>query len=113
MNEVITDIGASSVIMESQRPQNLPVFIQEIDNYLGQTFDAMTVIDQSFGKFSNFFLEQANEVLGDRDFDKLSKKEQEETFTFLAAALAIDGACAIVKGIKKDCRARKSETPAS
>lgn len=107
MNEVITDIGASSVIMESQRPQNLPVFIQEIDNYLGQTFDAMTVIDQSFGKFSNFFLEQANEVLGDRDFDKLSKKEQEETFTFLAAALAIDGACAIVKGIKKTVELEK------
>lgn len=76
-------------------------FIWEIDEYLGQTFDQMTQLDERFGKFSAFFLEQAGQVMGDRDFNKLSKDEQNLTAAYAYAALAVEGACAVVKGIKE------------
>ena len=76
-------------------------FIREIDEYLGQTFDQMTQLDERFGKFSRFFLEQAEEVVGDRDFNKMSKDEQNIAAAYAYAALAVEGACAVVKGIKE------------
>lgn len=85
----------------SQPRENLPKFIQEIDAFLGQTFDSMAVIDESYGKISSYFINLSNQVAGERDFDKLSKNEQKEAALYMAAALAVEGVCAVTKGIKE------------
>ena len=75
--------------------------IREIDVYLGQTFDAMSVIDESYGKISSFFVNMSNQVVGERDFNKLSENEQKEAMLYMAASLAVQGVCAVTKGIKE------------
>ena len=75
-------------------------FVREIDEYLAGIFDEMTQIDENYGKVSAFFTEHANQVVGDRDYEKLSKEEQKLATVYMAAALAVKGACAVVKGIK-------------
>ena len=76
-------------------------FVREIDEYLAGIFDEMTQIDENYGKVSAFFTEHANQVVGDRDYEKLSKEEQKLATVYMAAALAVKGACAVVKGIKE------------
>lgn len=76
-------------------------FIREIDEYLAGIFDEMTQIDENYGKFSAFFAEHANQVLGDRDYEKLSKENQKLAIVCMVAALAVKGACAVVKRIKE------------
>lgn len=76
-------------------------FIKEIDEYLGQTFDIMSQMDESYGKISIYFIEHANQVLGDRDYNKLSKDEQAFAEVSMAAALAVQVACVMVKGFKE------------
>lgn len=71
-------------------------FIKEIDEHLGQTFDVMSQMDESYGKVSTYFIEHANQVLDDRDYSKLSKDDQALTNVYMVAALAVQGACAIV-----------------
>ena len=80
---------------------DLPEFIREIDEYLAGIFDEMTQIDENYGKVSAFFAEHANQVVGDRDYEKLSKEEQKLATVYMAAALAVKGACTVVKGIKE------------
>ena len=75
-------------------------FVREIDEYLAGIFDEMTQIDENYGKVSAFFTEHANQVVGDRDYEKLSKEDQKLATVCMAAALAVKGACAVVKGIK-------------
>lgn len=76
-------------------------FICEIDEYLGQTFDMMTQIDETYGKISTYFIDHANQVVGDREYERLSKDEQTLANVYMVAALAVNGACAVVKGIKE------------
>lgn len=76
-------------------------FIREIDKYLGQTFDMMTQIDETYGKISTSFINHANQLVGDRDYERLSKDEQTFANVCMVAALAVNGACAVVKGIKE------------
>lgn len=76
-------------------------FVSEIDEYLARIFDEMTQVDETYGKVSRFFSEHAEQVLGDRDYDKLSKDEQSLANVYMAAAVAVNGACAVVKGIKE------------
>ncbi len=76
-------------------------FVSEIDEYLARIFDEMTQVDETYGKVSRFFTEHAEQVLGDRDYDKLSKDEQSLANVYMAAAVAVNGACAVVKGIKE------------
>lgn len=76
-------------------------FVREIDEYLAGIFDEMTQIDENYGKVSAFFSEHAEQVLGDRDYDKLSKDEQSLANVYMAAAVAVNGMCAVVKGIKE------------
>ena len=75
---------------------DLGEFIREIDEYLAGIFDEMTQIDENYGKVSAFFAEHANQVVGDRDYEKLSKEEQKLATVYMAAALAVKGACAVV-----------------
>lgn len=76
-------------------------FIREIDEYLAGIFDEMTQIDENYGKVSAFFAEHANQVVGVRDYEKLSKEDQKLATVYMAAALAVKGACTVVKGIKE------------
>lgn len=76
-------------------------FIREIDEYLGQTFDQMTQLDEAYSRISNVFINEAEKVLGDRDYAKLSQDEQKLTDVYVGVALAVQGACAVVKGIKE------------
>lgn len=97
----------SGIPAEQERTDVAPMhggpvkFVREIDEYLAQTFDEMTQIDETYGKVSTFFTEHANQVVGDRDYEKLSKEEQQLANVYMAAALAVNGACAVVKGIKE------------
>lgn len=91
---------AVKAVAERPRP-DVAKFVSEIDEYLGQTFDAMSVIDESYGKISSFFIEMADQRFGDTDFDKLSKNEQKEASLYMAAAIAVQGVCAVTKGIKE------------
>lgn len=79
---------------------DLGEFIREIDEYLGQTFDMMTQIDETYGKISTSFMNHANQLVGDRDYERLSKDEQTFANVCMVAALAVNGACAVVKGFK-------------
>lgn len=80
---------------------DLGEFIREIDEYLAGIFDEMTQIDENYGKVSAFFAEHANQVVGVRDYEKLSKEDQKLATVCMAAALAVKGACTVVKGIKE------------
>lgn len=80
---------------------NLPKAIREIDDYLSHTFDEMSVIDETYGKVSSFFASLAKNSVGDADYDQLSKNEQQEALLYMAAAIAVKGASAVIKGIKE------------
>lgn len=60
-------------------------FIRDIDEYLGQTFDMMTQIDEAYGKVSTYFIDHANLVVGDRDYERLSKEEQTLANVYMVA----------------------------
>lgn len=90
--------GGRDIVPQQGGPAN---FIKEIDEYLGQTFDVMSQMDESYGKVSTYFIEHANQVLGNRDYNRLSKDEQALTNVYMVAALAVQGACTIVRGIKE------------
>lgn len=76
-------------------------FIRDIDEYLGQTFDMMTQIDEAYGKVSTYFIDHANLVVGDRDYERLSTEEQTLANVYMVAALAVSGANAVIRGIKE------------
>lgn len=73
--------------------------VREIDEYLAKTFDMMIKIDETYGKMAAFFTDHANQVLGNRDYEQLSKDEQSLANVYMMAALAVSGACAVVKGV--------------
>lgn len=100
-------MGKSEMPAVAERKDVVPVqgdfveFIREIDEYLAGIFDEMTQIDENYGKVSAFFAEHANQVVGVRDYEKLSKEDQKLATVYMAAALAVKGACTVVKGIKE------------
>lgn len=100
---VVVEVANGNIVMESQAAGSavLPAVIREIDTYIGQTFDAMTEIDKAYGKVSDFFMEQAEKIAGERDFEKLSDAEQKASMAFLGAALAVEGLSAVTRGIKE------------
>lgn len=73
--------------------------VREIDEYLAKTFDMMSQIDETYGKMAAFFTDHANQVMGNRDYEELSKDEQSLANVYMLAALAVSGACAVVKGV--------------
>lgn len=101
--EFIEVVGNESL---TQTP-NIPHIIRDIDIYLGQTFDAMSVIDESYGKISSYFVKLSNQIIGETDFEQLSEREQKEALLYMGAAIAVQGACAVTKGIKETIALRK------
>lgn len=97
-NELLSVANGGNLAPKKEGPAK---FIREIDEYLGQTFDMMTQLDQTFGKFSNYFFEHANQVVGERDYNTLSKNEQTLADMYTAAALAVEGVNAIIQGIQE------------
>lgn len=98
--EVEISVADTQPLLEPKK-EDLPKVVSEIDEYLAKTFDAMSVIDESYGKVSSFFIEMSNQRFGDRDFDTLSKNEQKEAMLYMGTALAVQGVCAVTKGIKE------------
>ena len=93
--------NVENMLAERKPVTNVTNVIREIDVYLGQTFDAMSVIDESYGRISSFFVNMSNQVVGERDFNKLSENEQKEAMLYMAASLAVQGVCTVTKGIKE------------
>lgn len=93
--------NVDNILAERKRETNVASVIREIDVYLGQTFDEMSRIDESYGRISSFFVNLSNQVVGERDFNKLSENEQKEAMLYMAASLAVQGVCAVTKGIKE------------